>query len=134
MLAVPGLLLADCLAVGVLPGVGRALAAGAAAFADRAGYLADVLGQPGVPVAAAPDAWWTASGVALGLLSALLAAGFATAAVRRAPRLAPRRGTGRLYRSAALPLRRLHSGLLGDYVAWLAVGLAALLVAVTAQL
>ncbi|MFF2144769.1 complex I subunit 5 family protein [Kitasatospora sp. NPDC058190] len=130
MLAVPGLLLAGCLAVGVLPGVGRALAAGAAAFADRAGYLADVLGQPGAPVAAAPDAWWTASGVALGLLSALLAAGFATAAVRRVPR----RDTGGLYRAAVLPLRRLHSGLLGDYAAWLAVGLAALLVAVTAQL
>lgn len=74
--------------------------------------------------------WWTASGIALGLLSALLAAGFATAAVRRAPR----RDTGGLYRAAVLPLRRLHSGLLGDYVAWLTVGLVALLVAATAQL
>lgn len=32
-----------------------------------------------------------------------------------------------------VPLRRLHSGHLGDYVAWLAVGVAVLLVAVTAQ-
>ncbi|MGW2250198.1 complex I subunit 5 family protein [Kitasatospora sp. NPDC001660] len=130
MLVVPGLLLAGCLAVGILPGIGRALAAGASAFADRAGYLADVVGQPGAPVASAPDASWTASGVALGLLSALLAVGFATVAVRRTPG----RGTGRLYQAAVLPLRRLHSGLLGDYVAWLAVGLATLLVAVAAQL
>ncbi|MFJ9847374.1 hypothetical protein ACIRYZ_44545 [Kitasatospora sp. NPDC101155] len=131
MLVVPGLLLTGCLAVGVLPGVGRALASGAAAFIDRTGYLRDVLDRPGPPsAAAAPDAWWTASGTGLGLLSALLAAGFATAAVRRDPR----RGTGGLYRATVLPLRRLHSGLLGDYVAWLAVGLAALLVAVTTQL
>ncbi|MQS16874.1 NADH dehydrogenase [Streptomyces kaniharaensis] len=135
MLLVPGLLLAGCLAIGVLPGVGRALAAGAAAFTDRADYLADVLGQPGrrqpgAPAAIVPKAWWTASGVALGLLSALLAAGLATAAVRRDPR----RGTGGLYRATVLPLRRLHSGLLGDYVAWLTVGLALLLAAIGAQL
>ncbi|MBO1417121.1 complex I subunit 5 family protein [Streptomyces sp. FH025] len=130
MVAVPGLLLAGCLAVGVLPGIGRALASGAAAFTDRAGYLADVLGRPAPPAAPPPEAWWTASGTGLGLLSVLLAAGFATAALRRDPR----RGTGRLYRAAVLPLRRLHSGLLGDYVAWLTVGLAALLVAITARL
>ncbi|MET8546625.1 hypothetical protein ABZW03_39335, partial [Kitasatospora sp. NPDC004799] len=86
--------------------------------------------RPPVPAAAPPEAWWTASGLGLGLLSALLAVGVATAAVRRDPR----RGTGGPYRAVVLPLRRLHSGLLGDYVAWLAVGLAALLVALTAQL
>ncbi|MFG3227133.1 complex I subunit 5 family protein [Kitasatospora sp. NPDC048194] len=130
MVVVPALLLAGCLSVGVLPGVGRALASAAAVFTDRAGYLADVLGHPGPPPAPAPEAWWTASGVGLGLLSALLAVAFATAAVRRDPR----RGTGGLYRRAVLPLRRLHSGLLGDYVAWLAVGLAAMLVTLMAQL
>ncbi|MGW3230328.1 complex I subunit 5 family protein [Kitasatospora sp. NPDC001095] len=136
MVLAPGLLLAGCLAVGVLPGVGRALAAGAAAFTDRAAYLADVLGAPAPPAPPAPEAWWTPSGIGLGLLSALLAAAFAVAAVRRDPR----RGTGGLhrasglYRAVVLPLRRLHSGLLGDYVAWLAVGLAALLVTITAQL
>nr|BFD95761.1 hypothetical protein KitaXyl93_71210 [Kitasatospora sp. Xyl93] len=130
MVLAPALLLAGCLAVGVLPGVGRALAAGAAAFTGREAYLADTLGRPPVPAAAAPEAWWTASGLGLGLLSALLAVGFATAAVRRRPG----RGTSGLHRAAVLPLRRLHSGLLGDYVAWLAVGIAALLVALTAQL
>ncbi|WP_316529383.1 complex I subunit 5 family protein [Kitasatospora brasiliensis] len=130
MLLAPGLLLAACLAVGVLPGVGRALAAGAAAFTDRAAYLADALEQPVSSTPPAPEAWWTASGIGLGLLSALLAAAFAATAVRRDPR----RGTGGLHRAVVLPLRRLHSGLLGDYIAWLAVGLAVLLVTITAQL
>ncbi|MFD8704873.1 complex I subunit 5 family protein [Kitasatospora sp. NPDC059648] len=130
MLLVPAVLLASCLAVGVLPGVGRALAAGAAAFTDRGGYLAQTLGGAPAPAGAAPEAWWTVSGVLLGLLSALLAVGFATAAVRRDPG----RGTGGLFRVTVLPLRRLHSGLLGDYIAWLAVGLAALLAALAAQL
>ncbi|MFF2078554.1 complex I subunit 5 family protein [Kitasatospora sp. NPDC058162] len=130
MLAVPALLLAGCLAVGVLPGVGQALAAGAVAFTDRSGYLADALGQPVAHATVVPDAWWTAPGIGLDLLSALLAVGLGAAAVRRDPR----RGAGGLYRAAVLPLRRLHSGLLGDYVAWLAVGLAVLLVTLVAQL
>ncbi|MGA5820326.1 complex I subunit 5 family protein [Kitasatospora sp. NPDC094028] len=130
MIAVPAALLAGCLLVGVVPGVGRALAAAAAAFTDRTGYLAATLGRTAPAGAPAPDTDWTPSGFLLGLLSAALATTFALAAVRRDPT----RGTGALYRSTVLPLRRLHSGLLGDYVAWLAVGLAALLVALTAQL
>ncbi|MFD4532075.1 hypothetical protein ACFWNL_14565 [Kitasatospora sp. NPDC058397] len=87
---------------------------------------------PAVPAASAPETWWTTSGIGLGLLSALIAVDFAVAAA--AVRRDPRRGTGGPYRTTVRPLRRLHSGLLGDYVAWLAVGLTALLVALTAQL
>ncbi|MEV6976887.1 proton-conducting transporter membrane subunit [Kitasatospora sp. NPDC093806] len=133
MLVVPGLLLLGCLAVGVLPGVARALAEAATAFTDRAGYLADVLAAPAPATtgpAIAAESGWTAAGVGLGLLSVLLAVALATAAVRRDPG----RGPGPLYRATVLPLRRLHSGLLGDYVAWLTVGLAALVVALAAQL
>ncbi|MFE3500000.1 complex I subunit 5 family protein [Kitasatospora sp. NPDC059146] len=130
MVAVPAGLLAACLAVGVVPGVGRALATAAAAFTDRAGYLADTLGHPAPAALPTPEAGWTPAGVLLGLLSAALAAAFATAALNRDPR----RGSGVLYRATVLPLRRLHSGLLGDYIAWLTVGLAALLVALVAQL
>ncbi|MFD7830067.1 hypothetical protein [Kitasatospora sp. NPDC059803] len=84
---------------------------------------------PAVPAASAPETWWTASGIGLGLLSALIAVDFAVAvavAVAAAVRRDPRRGTGGPYRATVLPLRRLHSGLLGDYVA--------LLVALMAQL
>ncbi|MFI8455369.1 hypothetical protein [Kitasatospora sp. NPDC085464] len=59
----------------------------------------------------------------------LLAAGFAITAVRRDPR----RDTAGWYHAVVLPLRRPHSGLVGGYVAWLAVGLAALPVALTAR-
>ncbi|MFF4606489.1 hypothetical protein ACFY12_27630 [Streptomyces sp. NPDC001339] len=43
------------------------------------------------------------------------------------------RRTARLDHRLVLPLRRLHSGLLGDYVSWPAVGIAVLLVALVAQ-
>ncbi|MFF7457037.1 hypothetical protein [Kitasatospora sp. NPDC008115] len=95
----------------------RAPAQAAAAFTDRPGYLADALLTGTAPAAGpVPEASWTAPGVLLGLLSALLAA-----AVRH-------------HRAAVLPLRRLHSGLLGDYVAWLTFGPAALVLALAAQL
>ncbi|MFF8772596.1 complex I subunit 5 family protein [Kitasatospora sp. NPDC015120] len=131
MVAVPALLLTGCLAVGAVPGVAGALAEAATAFTDRPGYLADTLtGTAPATPGPVPGAAWTASGTALGLLSALLAAALATAAVRRRHR----RGPGRLHRVVVLPLRRLHSGLLGDYVAWLTLGLAALVVALAARL
>ncbi|MER5525559.1 NADH-quinone oxidoreductase subunit D, partial [Streptomyces sp. NPDC002677] len=61
---------------------------------------------------------WTATGVLLGCLSTLLAVGLAALAVTR-PGLLVTRGW-------ALPLRRLQSGHVGDYVAWLLVGAATL--------
>jgi multicomponent Na+:H+ antiporter subunit D len=140
MTAVPALLLCACLAVGAVPAVGAAIAEGARAFTDHAGYLASVRGGV-VPVraAAAPEAAWTGAGVLLGVLSTGLAVALACATVWRptAPRLPVRvlRGlSDRAERALILPLRRLHSGLLGDYLMWLTVGLAALLVAVGAQL
>ncbi|WP_104820049.1 proton-conducting transporter membrane subunit [Kitasatospora sp. MMS16-BH015] len=133
MVAVPAALLLAGLATGLLPPLSRALATAAAAFTDRSAYLAATLTTasppPGTPP---PSAWWTASGLALGLLSAALATALALAAVRRAPRRDPRRSPSRLHRALLHPLRRLHSGLIGDYVAWLTVGLAALLLALAA--
>lgn len=140
MTVVPALLLGAALAVGVWPGVGAALAAGARTFDDHTGYLANVLGvaAPAL-VKAPPEAAWTLAGVLLGLLSTVLAVGLAAAAVWRPDR---RWSTARVLRNLAalgdrrliVPLRRLHSGLLGDYVTWLTVGLAALLLAVGAQM
>ncbi len=124
MLAVPALLLCGSLAVGLLPGVSRQLAEAARLFTDRAGYLAAVFGH-NHPAAKPPAADWTAEGVALGLASAALAVAFAAAALWATPRDAHR---------AVTPLRRLHSGHMGDYVSWLVVGIAALLVAVGAQM
>jgi multicomponent Na+:H+ antiporter subunit D len=137
-------LLAVGLAVGVLPGVGSSVAVAAADFGDRAGYLHAALGGP--PSPAPPDSLgslgWTASGAWLGLFSAALASAAALGTVYRRPlvRLVaarwpvaswPRaaRPRGSWVRAAAAPLRvleALHSGHVGDYVAWLMVGLAVL--------
>lgn len=61
---------------------------------------------------------WTPAGLFLGLISAALAAGLPVAAVRGSARQEPYTSTK--------PLRRLHSGHIGDYVAWLLAGTALL--------
>ncbi|MEU6848119.1 complex I subunit 5 family protein [Streptomyces sp. NPDC046716] len=99
MLAVPGLLLAGALGVGLIPSV-------AAGFGRAFG----------VPEAAAPH--WTPAAVLTGVLSTACAAGTATLAERRAAPSEPYAWTG--------PLRRLHSGHVGDYIAWFLLGTAAL--------
>ncbi|WP_281157357.1 hypothetical protein, partial [Streptomyces sp. HYC2] len=59
-----------------------------------------------------------------------IAVALAVAAVhRRAPRLSERHPAARAVRA----LRRLHSGRLGDYLAWLALGIAVLCAALAAQ-
>jgi len=99
MRVVPAVLLAAALAVGVVPG-----------FAD---VVARSVGEA-ASAGATGSVGWTPAGVLLGLLSTVLAVGLAALAVTR-PKLlsAPDR---------ALPLRRLQSGHVGDYVTWVLVG------------
>ncbi|MBC2902361.1 complex I subunit 5 family protein [Streptomyces cupreus] len=104
MTAVPALLLAAALAVGVTPG-----------FGDVVAHSVNEAGSAGAVVA---PVHWTAAGVLLGLASTLLAAGLAAVAVSRPGWLAAP--------GWAEPLRRLQSGHVGDYVAWLLVGAVAL--------
>lgn len=99
MLAVPAVLLAGALAAGVVPGIAGAV-----------GHALD----EAIPGKADHGPAWSAAGVLLGLLSTVLAAALATVAVRRPDRLG---GPDRFR-----PLRRLHSGHVGDYVAWLVAG------------
>lgn len=64
---------------------------------------------------AAKPLHWTSSGLALGIVSAALAAALAAAGAR-----------GRAHQEPyawASPLRRLHSGHIGDYVVWLLAGI-----------
>lgn len=103
MTAVPAVLLAAALAVGVGPG-----------FADVVARSVNEAGSGGV----IGSAEWTGPGVLLGLLSTGLAVGLAAlAAVRPKLLTCP---------DWALPLRRLQSGHVGDYVAWVLVGAALL--------
>ncbi|MFJ8362144.1 complex I subunit 5 family protein [Streptomyces sp. NPDC093984] len=103
MTAVPAVLLAASLAVGVVPG-----------FAQTVARSVNEAGSGG----AAVSVHWTAAGVLLGLASTVLALALAALAVARPGLLALRAWT--------LPLRRLQSGHIGDYVAWVLAGAALL--------
>jgi multicomponent Na+:H+ antiporter subunit D len=127
MLLPPLALLAIGLWLGLTSGIEEHAAAAAAAFSDRAAYAAAVLGSNGgsvpaggrVVVAASPTA--SAGGVLTDLgqvLAALCVAGIALDRRAAGLRQALVTGTGWL--------RRLHSGLVGDQVTWLAAGLALL--------
>ncbi|MFD4878644.1 complex I subunit 5 family protein [Streptomyces sp. NPDC058420] len=95
MIAVPAVLLLASLAVGAAPGLAGAV-----------GH--SVSGND------APAPYWTPSGVLLGLTSTVLALGLAALAVTRPKPLSEASRTD--------PLRRLQSGHIGDYVAWLLMG------------
>jgi multicomponent Na+:H+ antiporter subunit D len=127
MLLPPLVLLAVGLGLGLTSGLEEHAAAAAAAFSDRASYAAAVLGTPGGPTATATsiavpaDPVVSAGGVLtdLGQVAvALCVAGIALDRRARRLRRALAAGTGWL--------RRLHSGLVGDQVTWLAAGLALL--------
>ncbi|WP_328432604.1 MULTISPECIES: complex I subunit 5 family protein [unclassified Streptomyces] len=103
MTAVSAVLLAGALAVGVAPG-----------FADVVAHAVNEAGSGGVIT----SVHWTPVGVLLGLLSTVLAVSLAVLAVTRPKLLAAP--------DWALPLRRLQSGHVGDYVAWVLLGAALL--------
>ncbi len=120
-------LIAGCLALGLAPSSIHAIGGGATRLIDHAGYLAETLRHAHPTVAHDPTAIdWTTTGVVLGLVSALLAVGVAATgwyaeAVRRRLRsvLAP-------FQRGLSGMRALHSGHVGDYVAWLMVGVVVL--------
>ncbi|MGJ5756278.1 multisubunit sodium/proton antiporter MrpD subunit [Streptomyces puniciscabiei] len=99
MTTVPAVLLAAALAVGAVPG-----------FGDLVARSVNEAGSGG----AHASAQWTAHGVLLDLLSTGLAVGLAGLAVTR-PHWTAAPDWSR-------PLRRLQSGHVGDYVAWLLMG------------
>jgi multicomponent Na+:H+ antiporter subunit D len=121
-------LLAAALGWGLVPGLEHHVAVAAARFTDTAGYAAAVLGghvgAAAVPVVHRP-----------GLTAYLYAAGSVACALGLAGvALAGRRLPDRLRRGADV-LHAVHSGRVGDYVAWAVGGAAALgaLVAVAAR-
>jgi multicomponent Na+:H+ antiporter subunit D len=105
-------LLVAGLAWGVIPGIVDAATSAAARFTDHAGYVTVVLQGARHATAAAGGHPPTGAAWLYGAASCLLA--IAVAAVRTVPEG---------------PLRRLHSGRIGDYVAWAMVGAATVAVA-----
>lgn len=114
-----GLLLAGCLAAGVLPAVARGADTAARRFIDAG--------------AATAASSWSALGVGLGVLGCVVAAGVAAAGLPQWPP-AVRRTAGTLTAPALSALRAAHSGHIGDYLAWMFAALAALAAAVATPL
>jgi multicomponent Na+:H+ antiporter subunit D len=102
-------LLALGLAWGLVPGLIEAATHAAARFTDHAGYAASVLQGAAASAPAPAGEAPTAAAWLYGLASGVLAIVFAL--LRTVPEG---------------PLRALHSGRIGDYVAWAAVGAAAI--------
>ncbi|GGM58973.1 cation:proton antiporter [Micromonospora sonchi] len=124
MLVAIGALLAGSIVVGVVPALAQAVGRGAVFFSDQAGYFNQALFA--VPAAPAPAsaAWWSWSGILLGAASTVLAMIIAGISLHVRP---PERGHFRSRMIAGVELvRRLHSGHIGDYVAWLLFGAAVL--------
>jgi multicomponent Na+:H+ antiporter subunit D len=125
MLAAPVALLVAATLVGTLPVVGRVAGEAGARLVDGAGYRAAVLdGGQGVATATAPIAWHP-SEVGIGLATTAAAVVLALAAVHAERLPSALRRTADV-RPAVVALERLHSGHVGDYVAWLLLGIAAL--------
>jgi multicomponent Na+:H+ antiporter subunit D len=130
----PPLLFGPALALLVV-GLGLAFTPGLAGRAtqwaqrlqDRPARAADIL-QGDVPRPAAPPAFHPgAAPYVYGAISTVGSVGFALFGLyrRRLPALL-RRAPGRLTARPADGLKALHSGVVGDYVAWLTFGAAAL--------
>jgi multicomponent Na+:H+ antiporter subunit D len=120
-------LLGGSLALGVVPGFAEAVGKAAHQFIDRDGYVTQALtNAAAAPVPHVPEMHWTTLGIALGLTSAVLSFAIAFAGLypQRFP-TAVRRGAG-MFGVPLRVVRRAHSGHIGDYVAWLLVGLALL--------
>jgi multicomponent Na+:H+ antiporter subunit D len=130
-----GLLLAALL-LGLAPGLtGRARTA-AVQFSDHRGYAAAVLDGVTAPApAAAGPAVHLPEALPPAVLTVALAAALAALPVRR-PRTRGRRrkAAWRGVAHATIALRRLHSGQVGDSIAWLVVGTAGLGALLTAVL
>jgi multicomponent Na+:H+ antiporter subunit D len=126
MLAPILLLLLGALGVGVLPGAHTAAERAAAFFTDGTGYAHDAMtGRAAWIHLPAPVSNWTFAGMLLGLLSAAVALGLAAVALY-ADRVPARRLVQRAGTPVLAGLRRVHSGHIGDYVAWMMTGMAGL--------
>jgi multicomponent Na+:H+ antiporter subunit D len=116
-------LLAGGLALGVVPGAHSVANRAAATFIDSAGYAHQALYGSSNLITAPNTPNWTGLGLVLGFLSALLAcviAGMALYGRRVVDRLVP--SLRSVYRPIEF-LQKLHSGHVGDYVAWMMMGM-----------
>ena len=124
VLFVPALaLLTASIAIGVVPGVRRLALAGAQRFEGTSAYVSAVLRghvptMAALPAPGSPSLQTVLSGVGFTIVA--LALGLLVVLPRRLP--APPGLARAVAVGTARGLRRIHSGHVGDYVTWLAVG------------
>src|SRR5438270_3914845 len=120
------LLLVGGLAIGLVPHLADRAETAAARFQDRGAYTAAVLGGRPAPNPAPRAEGPGGAGVVYGALSGAGAVAVAALTLfrRRLP-AALRARVGGVGGPALVGLRRLHSGHIGDYLAWLTLGLGA---------
>jgi multicomponent Na+:H+ antiporter subunit D len=121
------LLLTVGLALGLVPHVATGAQEAAARFQDQKAYAAAVLDNAQAHAPPVESEHPTVHGRVYGLVSTVAAVGLAALALfqRRLPAGVRRVGRALDVRPAVDGLRRLHSGHIGDYIAWLTLGLAA---------
>jgi multicomponent Na+:H+ antiporter subunit D len=111
------------LVLGAVPGARQAAQNGATRFADYAGYQARVLDQGEIPLNPPPvEHTFPLSGMARSVLAA--GAAFALAWLALSPYWPTKKPWTSPVKRLFYQLRRLHSGHVGDYVAFLTLGLA----------
>jgi multicomponent Na+:H+ antiporter subunit D len=123
MLVVPGLLLAASVVAGLVPGAIAWVARSAARFVDHPAYAQWVLHGRNVRWPAAPAIHVEAVDVIIGVLTLVAAFGAAGMGLFGRPLLSRLPGRVRVGgREVVLGLRGLHSGHIGDYIAWWTTG------------
>jgi multicomponent Na+:H+ antiporter subunit D len=120
-------LLLVAVGVGFTPGLAGRATQWAQRLEDRPAHAAEVLAGATPPVTPAPDFHAGALPYVYGAISTVGALGWAAFGLyrRRLPALLRRR-VGRVLEPPIAAFKGLHSGVVGDYVAWLAFGAAAL--------
>ena len=123
MLVVPGVLLAAGVVGGLVPGAVAWVARSAARFADHPAYAQWVLHGHSVRWPPGPPTHVETIDVIIGMLTLVAAFGVAAAGLFGRPLLVrlPRRVRAG-GRGAVMGLRGLHSGHVGDYIAWWTTG------------
>ncbi len=127
MIAVPIVLLVAAVVAGLVPGLVPAVERQAARFTDHASYVRWVINGARVrwPVPAASHV--PGSDALIGMLTTLGAVGLAALGLFGRPlRESLPRGIAEPARSGLRALRALHSGEIGDYIAWWTAGVAVL--------
>jgi multicomponent Na+:H+ antiporter subunit D len=123
MLIVPAVLLALALAVALIPGAVPGFARAAETFADHRGYAEWVLRGVARTLPAAPPDHVSGDDVLYGLLSSFGAIAAAAVGLFGRPlREGLPEVMSRPLLTAVHGLRRLHSGHIGDYIAWWTAG------------